>query len=59
MSDDPMLDVEGSMDRIDPPPSESTISRKRPLILLKMLRNILYRGGHFVKVRSQIGTKGM
>jgi len=49
-----MLDVEGPMDPIDPPPGNLCGSK----ILLKMLKNILLQEGHFVKVRSRIGIKG-
>eukprot|EP00253_Pinus_taeda_P033821 PITA_33821 len=60
-TDDPMLDVEGLMDPIDPPPSESSTSEKDLCglkILLKMPRDMLHQGEHFVKARSRTSTKG-
>ena len=55
ITDDPIPDVEGLMDPIDPPPSEPSTSRKYHCdskILLMMLSYILHRGGHFMKARS-------
>ena len=56
--DETMPDVEGPMDPIDPPPSlgrdhygSGTLSR--------MLRDIWPQGGHSVKARSRIDTKGI
>ncbi len=39
MTNDLMPNVEGSMDPIDPPPSEPTTSRKRPLWLKDTLED--------------------
>ena len=54
-----MPDVEGPMDPIDPPPS----NKRRPSWLRDTLadaeRHILPQGGHSVKARSQIDTKGI
>ena len=55
--DEPMPDVEGSMDPIDPPPGDPSTSRKRPLWLKYTLEYVERHIYPFVKVRRRTGIK--
>lgn len=61
LTDEPMLDVEGLMDPIDPPPS-IPLPQEKDLygskMLLKMPKDMLLQEGHSVKARSRTGIKG-
>lgn len=60
-TNEPMPNVDGPMDHINPPLSDSSTSRKDlygSKIHSKMLKDMLLQEGHFTKVRSQTGIKG-